>query len=172
MAWTTPYADWATSTGGVPDAADLNAQWKANLEWLYNPPSAGALRSTALSLASSTSQTNVTFDTQQWDTAAMFSPSSANITIVTAGIYIHRGGLGLPAGAGRRVCQLTFSEAGDDIEQRLPGFSGPFSANFNLGMTRERTASATTQLNISQNSGGNLDVYAFTPLLAVHWIGA
>lgn len=82
MAWTTPGTAVA---GTVYTSAFYNEQTRDNLNYLYSPPMCLVQRTTALT--GYTSNTDITWSSERYDTDAMFS-SGTDITIKTAGIYL------------------------------------------------------------------------------------
>jgi hypothetical protein len=172
MAWTPP-VDW--STIAIPDEDDFNEQIKGNLEFLYDPPSCYAYRNTNVAISTGTGDTDIQLNAELWDNNGMHLTSGGtqqDITVVTAGRYLHLGGWLMEANAtGRRTIKITYDEGGQAPAKRFPGLSASASFGMQIAGLKNRAATNTSTLTAQQNSGGNLNLLAFTPFLMLHWVG-
>lgn len=167
MPWTAPF-----TFSGVTTAAQIN-EVRTNLLFLYNPPSCMTLRTTTLTLASSSGLSDVGMNSEVWDNDTIHASSNAFHTLQTAGRYLWVASLGfVPSAAGRRWIQVTLNNASSiHIVAWLAAPPSAVSGALSLSGVRARAASDTATLQASQQSGGNLDIWANTANLLSHWIG-
>ncbi|MDG4762377.1 hypothetical protein [Micromonospora sp. WMMD710] len=131
-----------------------------------NTRSVRARRSTTLSLTSGTI-TGVTFDTEDWDNAAMFAPSSTVITLPVAGLWAFAafGAFTSNAtGLRRLLIDVNATSTYPYIDSR-PAVSGD-NTHVTLTDTHVAAAGDTLQLFAHQTSGSTFNLLANCRLAA------
>lgn len=191
MTWNAPQT-WVT--GQIVTAADLNGDLRDNMLHLGGMKRNGtAFQSLAGSseilgnwgcrayntsniTASNTTWTNLTFNTESWDSGTIHSTSTntQNFTVPVAGKYIARSSVYWAANAtGLRQTRVTkngtqWGEIGETV-----GSSAAFSQQY-IDVV-ECAAGDVLVFQVWQNTGGNLDVQQVTTYgisACVQWIGA
>lgn len=168
MAWATPIT-WSDNT--VYDEDDLNQHIRDNLGFLYFPPSCLTVNNAQQNIGSSTSNSNVAMQSEQWDNSGMHSGSSHQHEIQIAGRYLSFGAWEMTAnGSGRRVLTLAPS-SGQSIESRIVDPSAAVEHCAQASGMFELAAAATISLHAQQNSGITLALFAFNAWMLSHWCG-
>ena len=140
--------------------AALMTQARNNDEFLIDPPACSVFNSAAVSVATGTSSTALTANSEQFDNNAMHSTATntSRITIQTAGRYLFVATVAFAANAtGNR--RLAFRVNGSTVyESTLVG--GTATNSIVLTAPRMLTLAAADYVEalIWQTSGGNLDV--------------
>jgi hypothetical protein len=119
------------TAGQVLTAAQLNTVAKGT-----DVPSCGIRRVAALTVGGNVA---VTFDTEDWDTDTMFSPSSSTVTIKTAGVYMVQVRTDMSGTSTNQVPNLVISGTGDQLSQDF----GPY--RFIYTTVNKYAANATIQ---------------------------
>lgn len=157
-----------TAKGAANGYAPLDASLqvpRANLKQI----GARAYRAAAQSITPSGSANIVTFDTEDWDTAAMFALASADrITIVEAGVYAIMAATNwLSNATGYRQCYILKTPAGGGADVIL-ALDNRVATNGSA--TRQTVAchanlavGDAVRMQVLQNSGGALDLSAGAP---------
>lgn len=98
---------WAAKPSILPMDIPTGAQWKAVLDQidaLTTPRACVARRNAAQSITSGGSPTSVSLDTEVYDSASMFAPTSTDITLNAAGLWVVQlGGTWAVNGTGERM---------------------------------------------------------------------
>ncbi|MEV1331116.1 hypothetical protein AB0J20_16240 [Micromonospora costi] len=120
-----------------------------------------ARRAAAQTLTTGT-LTAISWDTEDWDNASMFSGSSTSITLPVAGLWGVLAYAGFTSNAtGQRRLLLEEGSSGvyPTIDSR-PAVSGDATHVTMSGSYVAATAGVTIRIRAHQTSGGNLDVLA------------
>lgn len=159
--WTSPAAagtlDLSTGsvlTEGWTDAVASNFLYLGSTVGMVG---ARAARGSNQSIANNTS-TNLTFTTEDQDTAAMFTPGGSVVTITFGGTYIIVGYVVFEANAtGRRIAQLSLN-GGTTPAARLPAITTADPTVLTMVTVRQMAATETAAILVYQDSGGALNV--------------
>lgn len=154
------------AVGAKIPASTWNTYERDALSFLLDPPRLRVYRSADLSVSTST-WTQVTFDSESWDNDAMHSTSSntARLIAVTAGRYLITVNAYFAGNAtGTRILNLTANGAGTVSSSAGPLTNGAYAAANNTNQlcsaTVEWSASANdyVELFVWQSSGGSLNL--------------
>lgn len=169
MSWSSPRT-WAT--GDKTTIALLNQEIRDNILALYEPHSAGIENSADESIGNN-ANTNVTFDTENWDDGALHSVASntERFTIVEAGKYVVglRGTFAANATNARRWMLLHTTSGGGTTTELLNFSAETNGAGDNCGRCVETVFAAAVgdwfSCQVWQNSGGalNFQFTAYSP---------
>lgn len=96
--WSLTYPQSTDDVRPYEDIQELALDVDAALTSVYKPPGCIATRVAAFSLPNN-STTLIPWDTQVFDNASMFAPTSTTITITVAGVYLVSAGLTIVASA-------------------------------------------------------------------------
>jgi hypothetical protein len=88
---------------GAASGRVLTSDASGGATWQPYTPKRAIVRRNASMTVANNALTFPVFDTEVEDNDAMFTPSSANVTIKTAGLYLINGSMGWPLGAMTRV---------------------------------------------------------------------
>lgn len=165
------YADLtvANATAGNAILASDIATVFTNSNNYRVPPMCIARRNAAQSVADNTF-TAVSFDTQDVDTDEMFSPTSTDITIRTAGVYLVKAYVGWSASVtsllraqikvGSTVVESAWSDASTHAQTALA-----------ISTVRSLAASSVVTFEVYQTGPGTSKNTASDTQMAVLWLG-
>lgn len=125
-------------------------------------------RSTAQTGIVTATPTAITFDTEVFDNASMFTASSDTITLTRAGIYLIEAYIAIESNAtGYRRILIEHASAFPLIDAR-PAVNGDATHMTASGIV-SATAASTVRVLVEHTSGANRST-AGTPRLAVKWL--
>lgn len=159
---------------GSDDLGDTDLHIKALAEAIEDNlrPAFSVSRAVAQAIPDS-AITSVSFDTELYDPDAMFAPTSANVTVKTAGLWLLIGGTGFAAGtAGRRFVTLKLGAAELQRVEGPPSTSAAWSMQA-VWMGR-LAVNDVLNLAVFQVSGGALNTSgagAQSPKFQGTWVG-
>lgn len=165
MAWTTPETAVA---GDVLTAAWLNQNVRDNTNYLYAPPMCIARRNAAQSIADNT-VTAISFDTEEVDTDSMFSPTSTDITIKTAGVYCLTG-VAVLATAATTVMEARIRINGT-VVATSNGTGSAYLNSLNVATFESLAVNDVVTLTIYQSGPATAKNTQSTTQLSVIWAG-
>ena len=190
MAWTAPQT-WVT--GQIVTAADMNTDIRDNVGYLGGLKRNGTVLSslgassellgnygcraynTSNITASNTTWTNLTFNTESWDSGTIhdIGSNTQNFTVPVAGKYLVRASVYWAANStGLRQIRVTNGGTATGEVGTTVGSSNAFSQQYMDVVSC--SASDVLVFQVWQSSGGNLDVQQVTTYgisAAVIWIG-
>jgi hypothetical protein len=155
--------------GGYPDGADMETIMD-EIEWQgADRPCCLVTRSVAQTGIVTGTPTAITFDTEVFDNASMFTASSDTITVMRAGIYAIHGYVAIESNATGYRRPLIEAPSGlfVTIDAR-PAVNGDATHMTITAMT-SLTVGQTVKLYVDQTSGANRST-AGTPRLGVYWV--
>lgn len=154
-------------TNGVVDTSRLGALVDA-VRYALSPPTAGARSAAGTSVGGGGAGVQLGFDTEDFDNASMFAPTSTTITVPDQGFYVLQAYINFPANAtGQRfsIIEVNGASLVEDIRQ-APS-SG--AARVCIGIGKLLSAGDAVTVNLAQTSGSSLTV---TGRLSVTWQAA
>lgn len=167
-------------SGEYPTAAQFNANIRDNIAFLANPPSCRVYNSANISVPHN-AETNLTFNSERFDTDGMHSTASLTerITFTTAGLYVVAGSIDWVGGADFTRLWIGISLSGTTYLARSDD-GGPGAANVGRAMSvatvYKFTAGQFVTLRVYQANGaaaarsvvvgGN-----FSPEFSATWVG-
>jgi hypothetical protein len=156
------------AAGDVYTAAAYNTYTSTNVSNLIVPPMCIVRRVAAQSIADN-SVTNISFDTEDVDTDGMFTATSTDITIQTAGVY-SLSGLVTLATAATTILLTRMIVNGSTVGQNdVPGSA--YTNDAHLTIVRNLSVSDVVRLAVYQSGPGTSKNISATTQLSVIWIG-
>jgi hypothetical protein len=159
MAYTDPVITVAADD--VHDAADWNTYVRDNESFLFKPPRVRVTDGNNQP-ASDSSQTPITFDTEQFDTDTMhdLGTNPERITFTTAGVYLVGGNIGwASSSAGRRQLRILLNGT-TQLNNVVVDVDSVTGHRMNVVTIFDMAANDYVELQAFQTSGGDLNVTA------------
>jgi hypothetical protein len=165
MAWTTPGTAVA---GDVLTAAFWNSNVRDNETFLFTPPMCIVRRNAAQAIADNTN-TSISFDTEDLDTDSMFTPTSTDVTIKTAGIYMLSGVAALQTAATTVIASRMRVNGNVVADNFLTGSA--YASNANVTTIKKLAVNDVVTFQIYQSGPATSKNTGSTTQLAVIWVG-
>lgn len=158
----------SVSTGDVYTAANYNTYTATNVSNLIVPPMCIVRRVAAQAVADNT-VTNISFDTEDVDTDGMFTPTSTDITIQTAGIYILSGIATLASAVTTSLFVRMFVNGSGIGDATYAGSS--YTSSGALTIAKSLAVSDVVRFAVYQTGPATSKNTSATTQLSVTWIG-
>lgn len=166
------YSSPATVSDGNVAPATWGNSVKAAVDYLANPPQCRAGKSVVQAIGTGVTNTPVTFDTEEYDTAAIHSTVSLTDRFVAPanGVYHCDGFVSWQASAAGSYRQVRILKNGAGVAIHSHQPSSVHSGETTVTCDVKLTIGDVVNMVVNQDSGGNLNINTECRM-SVRWVG-